>query len=110
MINHGKFPILGVNVHAVDYEYVVSSIVTAACEGKPCSVSALAVHGVMTGFLDPVHSRRLNGLDLVVPDGQPVRWALRWLHGVSLSDRVYRTEENTYELQSRDNLVRRLLP
>lgn len=89
MINHGKFPILGVNVHAVDYEHAVSTIVSSAAEGRPCSVSALAVHGVMTGFQDPVHSRRLNGLDLVVPDGQPVRWALKWLHGKSLADRVY---------------------
>ena len=44
------------------------------------AVSALAVHGVMTGFLDTTHARRLNGLDLVVPDGQPVRWGLAWLH------------------------------
>ncbi|MDB5104004.1 MAG: glycosyl transferase, WecB/TagA/CpsF family [Fibrobacteres bacterium] len=89
MINLGKFPILGVNVHAVDYGYAVSAIVEAASQGRPCSVSALAVHGVMTGFQDPIHSRRLNGLDLVVPDGQPVRWALKWLHGKSLPDRVY---------------------
>jgi N-acetylglucosaminyldiphosphoundecaprenol N-acetyl-beta-D-mannosaminyltransferase len=89
MINLGKFPVLGVNVHAVDYAHSVHTIVSAAKTGTPCAVSALAVHGVMTGFQDPVHSRRLNGLDLVVPDGQPVRWALRWLHGVTLSDRVY---------------------
>jgi exopolysaccharide biosynthesis WecB/TagA/CpsF family protein len=89
MINLGKFPILGVNVHAVDYEYAVTAVTTAAAAGRPLSVSALAVHGVMTGFQDPVHLRRLNGLDLVVPDGQPVRWALRWLHGRRLPDRVY---------------------
>lgn len=89
MINMGKFPVLGVNVHAVDYAYAVHTIVSAAKAGTPCSVSALAVHGVMTGFQDRVHSRRLNGLDLVVPDGQPVRWALRWLHGKQLPDRVY---------------------
>lgn len=89
MINLGKFPILGVNVHAVDYAHAVKAIVDAAAQGRPYSVSALAVHGVMTGFQDPVHSRRLNGLDLVVPDGQPVRWALRWLHGRALPDRVY---------------------
>jgi N-acetylglucosaminyldiphosphoundecaprenol N-acetyl-beta-D-mannosaminyltransferase len=89
LINLGKFPILGVNVHAVDYAYAVDSIVEAAREGRACSVSALAVHGVMTGFQDPVHARRLNGLDLVVPDGQPVRWALNWLHGRRLPDRVY---------------------
>lgn len=31
-------------------------------------------------FLEPVHARRLNGMDMIVPDGQPVRWALWWLH------------------------------
>lgn len=89
MINRGKFPILGVNVHAVDYEYAVNEIVKAAAEARPLAISALAVHGVMTGFLDATHLRRLNGLDLVVPDGQPVRWALRWLHRQHLPDRVY---------------------
>jgi N-acetylglucosaminyldiphosphoundecaprenol N-acetyl-beta-D-mannosaminyltransferase len=89
MINQGKFPVLGVNVHAVDYEHVAKTMVDSAAAGRPCSVSALAVHGVMTGYQDPMHARRLNGLDLVVPDGQPVRWALKWLHGKSLPDRVY---------------------
>jgi len=32
-------------------------------------------------------SRR--NFDLIVPDGQPVRWALNWLHGARLADRVY---------------------
>jgi exopolysaccharide biosynthesis WecB/TagA/CpsF family protein len=89
MINKGKYPILGVNVDAVDYDFAVATIVSAAESKNPCSVSALAVHGVMTGFMDPIHARRLNGLDLVVPDGQPVRWALWWLHGKRLRDRVY---------------------
>jgi N-acetylglucosaminyldiphosphoundecaprenol N-acetyl-beta-D-mannosaminyltransferase len=89
MINYGKFPILGINVHAIDYEAAVALILAAARAQQPCAVSALAVHGVMTGFLDPVHARRLNGIDLIVPDGQPVRWALWWLHRQKLSDRVY---------------------
>lgn len=89
MINKGKYSILGINVHAVDYDYAVNQIVTAAKQKQPCSVSALAVHGVMTGVLDSVHARRLNGLDLVVPDGQPVRWAFLWLYGQALPDRVY---------------------
>jgi N-acetylglucosaminyldiphosphoundecaprenol N-acetyl-beta-D-mannosaminyltransferase len=89
MINQGKHSILGVNVHAVDYEFAVAEIVSAAQSGQPYAVTALAVHGVMTGALDPTHARRLNGLDLVVPDGQPVRWALRLLHRNKLPDRVY---------------------
>ena len=89
MINKGKHPVLGVNIDAVDYEYAVTRIIEAAHNRHPLAVSALAVHGVMTGYQDIIHRRRLNGLDLVVPDGQPVRWALKWLHGKPLPDRVY---------------------
>ena len=89
MINYGKHSILGVNIHAVDYESAVAQIVSAAQQKQPFAVSALAVHGVMTGFMDTIHLRRLNGLDLVVPDGQPVRMALRLIHHKQLPDRVY---------------------
>ena len=89
MINLGKYSILGININAVDYEFAVSTITNAAKNQQACSVSALAVHGVMTGFLDSTHARRLNGLDLVVPDGQPVRWAIDWLYDKQLPDRVY---------------------
>ena len=60
-----------------------SRILTAAREHRPYSVSALAVHGVMTGVKSESHKFRLNSFDLVVPDGQPVRWALNWLYGVA---------------------------
>lgn len=89
MINKGRYPVLGVMVSAVDYEYSVAQIISAAQDRRPFGVTALAVHGVMTGFDDAAHSRRLNSLDMVTPDGQPVRWALKRLHGVSLPDRVY---------------------
>lgn len=89
MIDQGKHSILGINIHAVDYEHAVATIIKAAAQKRPCSVSALAVHGVMTGVMDEVQAKRLNGLDLVVPDGQPVRWALSWLHQKKLPDRVY---------------------
>jgi len=89
MIDHGKFNLVGVNIHAVDYEAATSKIVEAAKSRVPLGVSALAVHGVMTGVMDNIHRHRLNQLELVVPDGQPVRWALNMLHGTKLEDRVY---------------------
>jgi exopolysaccharide biosynthesis WecB/TagA/CpsF family protein len=92
MIDLGRFRLLGVPIAAVDYERAVERIVECAQRRAPLAVSALAVHGVMTGALDPVHARRLAELDLVVPDGQPVRWALRFLYGVRLADRVYGPE------------------
>ncbi|GGR06735.1 WecB/TagA/CpsF family glycosyltransferase [Deinococcus ruber] len=92
MIDQGVYSVLGVNVHAVDYDRVLQVVLAAAAQRRPFSLSALAVHGVMTGATDAEHARRLNGLDMVVPDGQPVRWALALLHGQRLPDRVYGPE------------------
>ena len=89
MINRGKKHVLGVGISVVDYAGAVEQIVGAALAKKPCAVSALAVHGVMTGAMDPEHKYRLNHFDLMTPDGQPVRWALRLLYGEKLPDRVY---------------------
>jgi N-acetylglucosaminyldiphosphoundecaprenol N-acetyl-beta-D-mannosaminyltransferase len=89
MIDQGKHNLLGVQVNAVDYEAALTAIMAAAREGRGFAVSALAVHGVMTGAIDSQHRYRLNSLDLVTPDGQPVRWALNLLYKVKLVDRVY---------------------
>lgn len=89
MLNNGKRNVLGINVSVIDYEGAVAAIIQAAKQSKPLKVSALAVHGVMTGALDREHRWRLNGFDMVTPDGQPVRWALNLLHKTGIKDRVY---------------------
>jgi N-acetylglucosaminyldiphosphoundecaprenol N-acetyl-beta-D-mannosaminyltransferase len=89
MIDAGRHSILGVMINALDYEAAVDRIIRAAEQGRGLAVSALAVHGVMTGVLDPEQKYRLNCFDLLVPDGQPVRWALNRLYRTGLGDRVY---------------------
>lgn len=89
MIDKGKRNVLGVLIDAVDYEGALERMINAAKNNEPLSATALAVHGVMTGVLDNTHRHRLNRIDLVTPDGQPVRWATNWLHGAGLTDRVY---------------------
>lgn len=89
MIDRGKGNVLGVLVDAADYEAAVAKILAAARNSQAMAVSALAVHGVMTGVLDRAHRHRLNNSELILPDGQPVRWALNWLHNAQLNDRVY---------------------
>jgi N-acetylglucosaminyldiphosphoundecaprenol N-acetyl-beta-D-mannosaminyltransferase len=89
MIDLGKRNVLGVMIDAVDYGAAVKRIIDAAKNQRPYSVTALAVHGVMTGVGDESHRYRLNHFDMVTPDGQPVRWALNRLHGTNLADRVY---------------------
>lgn len=89
MIDQGKQNLLGVSIDAVDYDGAINRIHNAAEKGTPYGISALAVHGVMTGVLDVEHRHRLNQLEMIVPDGQPVRWGLNLLHKTKLKDRVY---------------------
>jgi exopolysaccharide biosynthesis WecB/TagA/CpsF family protein len=89
MLDRGKRNILGVLVDAVDYEAAVDRIVRAAQSSRPYAVTALAVHGVMTGVESVEHRHRLNKFDLITPDGMPVRWAINLLYRDKLPDRVY---------------------
>jgi exopolysaccharide biosynthesis WecB/TagA/CpsF family protein len=92
MLNLGKKNVLGILIDAVDYEAAISFVFECVSQNRGAMISALAVHGVMTGALDPEHKFRLNGFDLLVPDGQPVRWVMNWLYGTKLLDRVYGPE------------------
>jgi N-acetylglucosaminyldiphosphoundecaprenol N-acetyl-beta-D-mannosaminyltransferase len=84
-----KRSVLGVLVDVTDYADATARVLAAARERRPYAVTALAVHGVMTGVQDKAHGARLNSFDLVTPDGQPVRGALNLLYNAGLSDRVY---------------------
>lgn len=89
MLNLGKQNVLGVLIDAVDYEAAVAFVFDCVKQRRGAIISALAVHGVMTGKMDPEHKFRLNSFDLLVPDGQPVRWVMNWLYRTKLRDRVY---------------------
>lgn len=88
MIESTARSVLGIGVHPVSRQQATNMVISAALDGEPFGVSALAVHGLMIGHDDPQFRYRLNELELVVPDGQPVRWALNWLYGSALPERV----------------------
>jgi N-acetylglucosaminyldiphosphoundecaprenol N-acetyl-beta-D-mannosaminyltransferase len=89
MIDLGKRNVLGVLVNVIDYHAAADKVIDAARGRQPFALTALAVHGVMTGVQDALHGARLNSFDVVAPDGQPVRWALNLLHDAGLPERVY---------------------
>ncbi|HEX5234703.1 MAG TPA: WecB/TagA/CpsF family glycosyltransferase [Silvibacterium sp.] len=92
MLSLGKKNVLGILIDAVDYDAAVSFVFERVRQNRGATISALAVHGVMTGVLDPEHKFRLNSFDLLVPDGQPVRWVMNWLYRTEIVDRVYGPE------------------
>lgn len=81
--------VLGVGVDAVGPAEAARIVINAATERSPLSATALAVHGLMTGWRDPKFRGVLARTDLVLADGQPVRWALNWLFSADLDERVY---------------------
>lgn len=89
MAGQKKKDVIGTLTDTVDYEGALQRIAVAARERLPFAVPALAVLGVMTDYIDHEHRARLNHLDLVLPNGQPVRWASNLLHETNPSDRVY---------------------
>jgi N-acetylglucosaminyldiphosphoundecaprenol N-acetyl-beta-D-mannosaminyltransferase len=84
-----KVPIFGVGISVTDYTTACAAIMDAARNGSSYAVSALATHGLTEAARDPAFGELVNSIDLVTPDGQPVRWAMNVLHGTALSERVY---------------------
>ncbi|MFM1851401.1 MAG: hypothetical protein RIS54_1085 [Verrucomicrobiota bacterium] len=84
-----KHNVLGTLASRTDYATATAAIIAAARERRAFTASALAVHALGEARRDIAYRRALNSLDLAMPDGQPVRWALNWLHHAKLRDRVY---------------------
>jgi hypothetical protein len=84
-----KLDVCGVLIDAVEMDEAVACVLDRVRAREPYSVSALAVHGVMTGVESETHRARLNQMDMVVADGQPVRWALNLLYRSGLEERVF---------------------
>jgi exopolysaccharide biosynthesis WecB/TagA/CpsF family protein len=87
-----KYDLFGVRVAAGNYDQVVDVVAQAAKKRQPAIVSLHAVHAIVESISDPALLVKVNRFDAVLPDGQPVRWALNHLHGVGLRERVYGPE------------------
>jgi exopolysaccharide biosynthesis WecB/TagA/CpsF family protein len=81
-----------VQVSATTYEQACDALLAAAQQRQPAVASLHAAHAVVTASLDRELLRKVNQFEIVATDGQPVRWALNWLHGTDLRDRVYGPE------------------
>lgn len=87
-----KHDVLGVLVSATDYEEAVETVAHAARDRLPAIVSLHAVHALVTASKDHQLRDAVNQFEIVAPDGQPVRWAMNWLHRTELKERVYGPE------------------
>jgi|TARA_B100000959_G_scaffold226217_1_gene240726 exopolysaccharide biosynthesis WecB/TagA/CpsF family protein len=86
---YNKYQLFGVNYSIVDYALASDIIIKNAIENNSFGVSALATHGLITSVDNHKLRAQLKLIDLIVPDGQPIRWALNSLYDTNLEDRVY---------------------
>lgn len=84
-----KLSLFGVFYTPTDYCQATRLITENASRNNSFGVSALAVHGLITAYQQLPLRNLINKIDLVVPDGQPIRWALNSFYHVGLKDRVY---------------------
>ena len=88
----------------VDYDSASDVIIENAQQHKSFGVSALAVHGLMESVTNRQLGERINDIDLIVPDGQPVRWALNSFYKLGMKERVYGPELTLWVLKKADQL------
>lgn len=86
----------------VDYESASDVIIENARQRNSYGVFAMPVHGLVTAVKDPAMYDAAQKADMIVPDGQPVRWAMNHFYHVGLKDRVYGPTLTLYVLKKAD--------
>ncbi|GHA06001.1 UDP-N-acetyl-D-mannosaminuronic acid transferase [Arenicella chitinivorans] len=81
--------VLGLKYSVTDYKAATDLVLKAAHEKRHFSLYALPVHGVIERRRDNEFAQACDSATMIVPDGQPIRWMMNWLHDANLADRVY---------------------
>lgn len=88
-LKYEKRSLFGIEYAITDYQSAAEIIVSHAENHDSFGVSALAVHGLVTALRETAVGEQVRRIHLIVPDGQPIRWALNSFHKVGMTDRVY---------------------
>ena len=84
-----KVDIFGVDFAVTEYSEATQIIINNAQQRNSFAVFALPVHGVIENHTDQAFSGALECADMIVPDGQPIKWAMNYFYKTNLKDRVY---------------------
>lgn len=87
-----KFDVFGVQISATTYDEALAAVMKAAKARRSATVTHISSHGLTTAARDPKFREVINSFDIAAPDGQPVRWSLKWFHKQLLPDRCYGPE------------------
>ena len=80
--------VFGIRFSILTLDTAAKTIIKAAAERRPMCVTALAVHGLIEALHDSEMREAVDNIDVVTPDGQPIRWALNIFSDARLQDRA----------------------
>jgi len=94
MLFYGKYNILGIQIDACDYDYILCKIDKHFNNkrNKSILISPMTTHVLTKAKYDKKIISALDKFDLLPPDSQWLRYSLNFLYGVNLKDRVYGPE------------------
>lgn len=72
----GRYDVLGVSLTHIGLEGAVQRIIASARGRRRSEGSSLAVHGLVLAARDWKFRAKVEKFDILVPDGQPVRWLM----------------------------------
>src|SRR5690606_34460996 len=84
-----KYDLFGVNYSATSYLEITEILIQHARNRDSVGLTALAVHGLIESYNSKSLKEKVNKINFIVPDGQPVKWALNFFYKAKLKDRVY---------------------
>jgi exopolysaccharide biosynthesis WecB/TagA/CpsF family protein len=87
-----KYDVFGVGVSATTYDTAQAAVLAAARKRQSATVTHMSSHGLCMAARDEAFRAVINDFDIAAPDGQPVRWSLKWFHKQRLPDRCYGPE------------------
>lgn len=82
-----KVDVVGTSISMTSYDEVAEALRRHRSD-RACIVAVCNVHSVMSARRDSTLRQALDHADIATPDGMPLVWAIRRLHGAS-QDRVY---------------------
>lgn len=103
-----KANLFGIHYSVTNYAEATKLIIEKSVSNQSFSVSALAVHGLVEAVRNPVYSQLFSSINLIVPDGQPIRWAINHFYKLRLEERVYGPHLTLSVLESANELKLRV--
>jgi N-acetylglucosaminyldiphosphoundecaprenol N-acetyl-beta-D-mannosaminyltransferase len=83
-----KFPVFGLGYNVCGYDDAATIIVEQGKIHNSYTVAALPVHGLIESYRVQRYNKVANNIDMVVPDGYPVVWAINLMYKLKLPHRI----------------------